>query len=265
LNYLAPIAPVLLGIVLSALAPAGAVTLRLCTDQHSHLPHVTPNGEGSVDILIREAAEAIGLDIESHAAPTTRCREELRTGVADAFPITPFTASLLPFVAFPMNGAQPDPTRAVLNARAMVYRRVGTVPDWDGSRFSQLQTPVLVPAGAVLLLDRLTAMGVPIERGAMTLDGNFAKLLARRADLAIGSEISGRVLMALPEFTGKIEMLPLPFTDELYYLGLSRRFRDANPELTDKLWDAIARIRRTPAYQKTARRMADEAARSLKE
>jgi polar amino acid transport system substrate-binding protein len=246
-------------------APAGAVTLRLCTDEQSHLPFITPGGEGVADLLIREAAAEAGIVVESHAAPITRCREEIRRLLADGFPTTPFTPSLTGFVAYPMNGAVVDPGRAVTSQRGMVYRRRGSAADWDGARFSGTSAPVLAPFGSVLLIDRLKAIGMPVEDSGKTLGANLRKLLAGRADLAVGAEFSGYALLSQPEFAGKLEMLTLPFTEEPYYLGLSRDFQLAHPQEVEHLWSAIARIRRTPAYQATLRRAMAEAALTLKE
>lgn len=245
-------------------APAGAVTLRLCTDELSHLPYITPAGGGIADLLIREAAAEAGVTVELYAAPIARCREEIRHLLADGFPTTPFT-SLTGFLAFPMNGAEADPGRAVSSQRGMVFRRRGSAAGWDGARFSGTAAPVLAPFGSVLLIDRLKAMGMPVEDGGKTLGVNFRKLLAGRADLAVGTEFSGQALLSQPEFAGKLEMLPLPFTEEAYYLGLSREFQSAHPEEVERLWNAIARIRRTPAYQAALRKAMAEAALTLKE
>lgn len=245
--------------------PVSAVTLRLCTDEQSRLPYITPQGTGMADILVREAAKEVGITVEFRPAPLTRCREEIRVHAADGFPTTPYSPTVTDFMAFPMQGNAPDPSRAVNNIRAMVYRRVGTAATWDGTHFSHLNTPVLVASGSVLLLDRLTQMNVPLENTARSLEANFQKLLAGRAELAVGSEFSGSALMAQPPYAGKIEVLPAPFTDEPYYLSVSKRFRDANADVVEKLWNAMARIRKSPAYQQTLRKALDEYARTLKE
>ncbi len=103
--------------------PVQAVTLRLCVDERSHLPFVTPKGEGIADVLVREAAREVGIALEYRAAPIARCREELRVNVADAFPMTPYTTALLGFVAYPMNGSEADPGREADDDRAFGRER----------------------------------------------------------------------------------------------------------------------------------------------
>lgn len=237
-------------LALAAGTTAQAVTLRLCLDERSNAPYVTPSGGGVTGQLIAEAAREVGLTLTHYAAPTTRCREEIRFNAADGFPTTPYTPALLHFMVYPMRGAAPDTARAVMSLRNLVYRRAGTAAGWDGARFTQLSTPVLVRFGSMLVIDKLAAMGVQADDSAKTLEANFSKLLAGRAALVVAPEMMGQALLADPQFAGKIEVLPVPFTDEPYYLGLSRKFYHAHPQLSERLWDAIARIRRSPTYQK---------------
>lgn len=245
--------------------PVHAATLRLCLDERPMAPYVTPSGGGLAGQLIAEAAKEVGLTVKHYAAPITRCREEIRFNAADGFPTAPYTASLWHFIVYPMRGAQPDPARAVMSLRNRVYRRAGTAAGWDGARFTQLSTPVLVRFGSMLAVDKLAALGVPADDSGKTLEANFSKLLAGRADLAVAPELLGQALLDLPQFAGKIEALPAPFTDELYYLGLSRQFYDAHPQLSERLWDAIARIRRSPGHQKALRAALEDSAKAGKD
>ncbi len=233
-------------------AQAQALTLRLCVNQVAQAPHTTPDGDGIADRLIKKAAAEIGLAIAYHTAPASRCREELRHDVADAYPTVPYTPSLVTFISFPMQEGGPDPARAVVTVRNLLFRRVGTQVDWDGKRFSHLSSNVLVLFGASLMQDRLRGMDVPFDASGKTARANFDKLLAGRGDLVAGLD-AGAGLLALPEYAGRIELLPVAFSNEAYYLGLSRHFVALHPDVAERLWDAIARIRRTPAFEAEAR------------
>lgn len=246
-------------LMLACVAQAGAVTLRLCVDERPIPPYTSPDGGGLVIQLIREAAQENGIVVETYAAPLTRCREEIRINGADGYPSAPYTPALQSFMAFPMRGAEPDAARSIMSARSMVYRRPGSAAHWDGTRFTHLATPVLVRFGSVRMIDKLVAMGVPTDDSGKTLEANFTKLLAGRADLALGLEMTAQSLLAQPGMAGKIETLPLPFSDEVYFLGLSKAFYHAHPQLSERLWDAIARIRRSPAYQRSLRKALEDA------
>ncbi|MES2163112.1 MAG: hypothetical protein V4476_18300 [Pseudomonadota bacterium] len=243
---------------------AGAVTLHLCTMESGNPPFITVDATGVVDQLIRQAAQEVGIAVEYHVAPLTRCREEVRNNVADGFPYTPYSPSLAPVFVYPMRGAGIDAARAVSNGRTTVFRRVGSKTEWDGRRFAHLSTPVLVPFGMAMLQDRLKALEIGMDNSGKTMEANFVKMLAGRSDVAVGTEYHGRELLALPRYAGKIEELPVPFTDAPYFLGTSHRFYQANPQLVEQLWDAIGRIRRTPAFQATQRKALEELAKSQK-
>jgi polar amino acid transport system substrate-binding protein len=250
---------------LACVPQAGAATLRLCVDERPWPPYLMPSGDGMAQRLLRDAAREAGATLAAYAAPVTRCREEIRYNAADGFPIAPYTPALLSFMVFPMRGGEPDPARAVMSARTLAYRRTGSAVQWDGVRFTHLATPVLVRFGSVLMVDKLAAMDVQADDSGKMLSANFSKLLAGRADIAVGLETTGLALLALPEFAGKIEALPVPFTDEAYYLGLSRTFYNANPQLSERLWDAIARQRRSPAYQHALRKALDDTLKGQKD
>lgn len=226
-----------------------APALRLCVDERAHLPFITADGKGTAGELIRQAARESGIEVTFYGAPVVRCREEIRAGVADGFPTAPYTPALTSFMSFPMHGAVPDSTRAVMMARAMVFRRKGSALGWDGKQFSHLNLPVLVPFGAVLLLDRLQAMGVPHDDKGKTLDLIFAKLAAQRGDAAIGAEYSGIAHLAEPRFATQLEMLPVPFSEEPYFLGVSSSYYGTHPAAVERLWDAIGRIGKSAAYR----------------
>ncbi|MBA5607735.1 hypothetical protein H3H36_20475 [Duganella sp. FT3S] len=219
---------------------------------------MTSDGQGIVDQLIRDAAREVGMEVEFRVAPTARCREEVNHDLADAFPVVPYTRLLTAIFAYPMRGQGADPARAVVRERVFVFRRVGTSVDWNGRRFSGLQTPVLVPAAAALLLDHLAVLQVPVDMSGHSPQSVFDKLLAKRADAALCWELACAMLLAKLPYADKVEMLPTPFTDELYYFGISRRFYEAHTDQVERLWDAIGHIAQSQAYKQKYRSVVDD-------
>ena len=242
-----------------------AATLRVCFDTRPHLPHLTPEGGGTVGLLIKMAAAETGVEIAGYSVPVTRCREEIRANRAAGFPTTPFTYELLDFLAFPMAQGVADPSRSVMSGRTLVFRRKGSKVDWDGKRFSQLKTPVLIVFGSSMVVQRLGALGVPFDDKGKGVEANFTKLLAGRADIAVAWESDAIPLLSKPEFAGKIEMLPQPFAVVPYYLAISKQFVADNPGVAEQLWNAIGRIKTTPQYVNASKEWLDQAANPLKE
>jgi len=221
-----------------------AATLLLCTDEIGRMPLFGPDGNGSADLLIQRASRELGVRLAYLPAPTARCQRELRSQQVDGYPATPYTPTVTSLLVFPTRAGRPDASRAVGSARTMVYRRVGSAVGWDGRRFTGLRTAVIVPAGSVMLLDRIAAMKLPVDAGAKTLDAGFAKLLRGRADVVLGWEGVAAPLLARPPFAGELEALPQPFADEHYHLTFTHQFYRDNKQLAERLWQVIARLRR---------------------
>ncbi|MBA5637658.1 hypothetical protein H3H37_11390 [Duganella sp. LX20W] len=237
----------------SGWAQGAETALRLCVDARPHPPYVLLDREGTAQILVRMAAARAGMQVEYYHAPAARCAEEIRLNLAQGYPATGFSPRAKAFCTFPMEGDDPDPKRATGLLRLMLYRRAGDPADWDGKRLSNVSGKVLSSRGAVLMRERLQALGLETDDGAADLETNFAKLLARRGDVALGYENDGQQLLARAPFAGKIEALPVAFANEYHYLCLSHQFRDANPAQATALWNAIARTAGSAEYRAAIR------------
>lgn len=240
------------------LTPSHAATLRLCTMESPVLPYITPEGQGTADLLIRMAAQELDITLVYQTAPLARCREQVRSGSADAFPAAPYIPTLAAEFRYPLEHGEIQTSHAVVSGRTMVFRRVGSSVDWDGTRFIRLNTPVLTPFGTVMPREKLQSLNVPVDANGRTMQANFQKMLAGRADVAVALETHGAQLLLQPQFAGKIEMLPAPFLDENYYLAISPAYYDSHVQLIEKLWDTISRLRYSTAYQIQQRKIIDD-------
>jgi polar amino acid transport system substrate-binding protein len=235
--------------LLFASSGARAVSLRICVDIDPHPPMLTPDGGGVSGRLAQAAARAAGFTVEFHAAPVLRCRAELLDGKTHAFPMTPYIVGIDGVARYPERNGSPDRSRASGVVRQVVFRRAGSSVDFDGSRFLGLDKPVLVPTSRLRLLELVAATGAPIDANALSLQRNFDKLLAGRGDASAGFEGEGLVLLALPQYAGKIEMLPLPLGEEAYYLVVARSFYDAHRDQVEAMWNEIGRLKALPEFQ----------------
>jgi polar amino acid transport system substrate-binding protein len=228
-------------------------TLRICIDAAGHPPMLTADHRGTIDVLIKMAADDIGLQLKYAVMPLARCQVELKAESQDAFSVIPFRPDMFPHLLLPLNNGAEDPSRSVVQARNMVFRRKGSSVEWDGSRFKDLRGPVLTVFGAPLVVARLKELGLSADDNGKTTEANFAKLVARRGDVLVAVETDGLALMARPAFAGTVEMLPVPFTNANYYIGVTRAFAARHPGVAEQLWQAIGRVRESAAYSAAAR------------
>ncbi|MBA5603806.1 hypothetical protein H3H36_00320 [Duganella sp. FT3S] len=236
-------------LALSGWAHGAGSALRLCVDARPHPPYVLLDREGTSQVLVRMAAARAGLRVEYYHAPVARCAEEIRLNLAQGYPAAGFSPRASTFCTFPMDGDVPDPKRATGLLRLTLYRRAGEPADWDGKRLANVNGKVLSSRGAVMMRERLRALGLETDDGAADLETNFAKLLVRRGDVALGYENDGQKLLARAPFAGKIEALPVAFAQAYHYLCLSHQFHDANPAQAAALWSAIARTAASAEYR----------------
>jgi len=228
-------------VVCSPALAAGA-RLRMCVDSHPHPPFIMPDGGGSAGRLIAAAARQAGFELEIYQASIARCRAEIGLNLAHGYPTTPYLAELLPIVDFPMRGGAPDPARATMRSRIMLFRRSGAGVTWDGVRLGGLARPVLVPSGSLMIPPFLKALGAPMDVSGQSMAINFVKLMAGRSDSLAGLEDEGERLLRDPRFAGKIEVLPLPLFEQTYYFAISRDFRARHGPAVEAMWDAIGRL-----------------------
>jgi polar amino acid transport system substrate-binding protein len=221
---------------------ATGTTLRVCTDIHPHPPYLLPHGGGSANRLVVQAARKAGFKVEFYTVSLARCKAEIAINLVHGFPMTPHQPDALPFVQFPTRNGVLDASRATLRTRIMLFRRVGASAAWDGKRFSALTRPVLVPAGSIAFSEALRAAGAPMDENGKSLEVNLAKMMAGRGDVAAGFEEEGAALMALPEFAGKVEMLPLPLYEQDFYLAVSKPYYRQHRARVEKMWNAMGRL-----------------------
>jgi polar amino acid transport system substrate-binding protein len=222
--------------------PALGAKLRMCTDVQPHPPFMMPDGSGSAGEVVAAGALAAGFELEFYAVPLARCRAEAQTNAVHAAPMTPYIPHVLPDVRYPMRFGRPDVTRATMRARIMLFQRVGGPVRWDGKTLAGLDKPVLAPSGSLGMAEALRRVGAPIDERGRSLQANLAKLMAGRGDAAVGVWDEGSVLLALPEFAGKIEMLPLPLHEQAYYLVVTRAFYEEHADQVEIMWNKIGQL-----------------------
>ena len=238
-------------LLLAALPAAHAAelpVLRFCSIDVDFAPVARVDGTGHYQFLLQQAARKAGLRIERRIAPRRRCLDEIRAGVSDGM-IGAFTPERAATAVFPMSGVGPDVTRSFGTVRYYAYRRVASRVSWDGERFRGLDGSVGVESAFVFITDRLRAQGVPFDDGAKTLEQNMDKLRAGRVDAVIGMDLEADRLVA-SRYAGRIERAGGAFDLTPMYLMLSKQFHAAQPQLAQRLWQAVQEVRNSPAYKR---------------
>lgn len=215
---------------------------------------IDPAAPGVSVELLREAAQAAGIDIQFERMPWTRCLKSLQRGEVDAIFNASFKEERLEAGVYPMVGGKPDPSRRITTLAYMLYRLKGGPVTWDGKTIGGLgDSPVGAQAGYSVVED-LTHMGVKPEEAADTLT-NFKKLASNRIRAVAQLEASGDAALAGGAFPS-IEKVKQPLITKDYFLMFSHQYYGANKDAAERLWGKLAEIRdrRSPAlFAKYAR------------
>lgn len=235
----------LLCLLACLVAPVQAATLVVCVSDEAFPPFTFPNREGDSQRLIRSAVERQGWQLEFIALPWRRCLAGVEQGLFGAIAGAAATPEYLDFMVFPQCSGQPDPRRALGITRLVVYRPAGDVAAWDGQGFSGLTRPVLYLSGRTTLKVLLEGLGVPAVDTARTSTQLAHMLLRGRGSLAIDHDYQVELLLAEPEFRGRLEVLPVPLGEAPIFLAVGRQLYQRHSRQIEAIWDEIGVLRRT--------------------
>ncbi len=231
------------------LAPAFAADeLVFCYEDADVRPWRTEKGEGLNFALLDGVAVHAKIRFRYVARPWKRCLLELRNNLVDGALGASWKADRLEYGAFP-GDTSPDAKRALYLERYVVVRRIGSTVDWNGKAFTGLEGPVGTQLG-YSVAENLKALNVGIDDGARGARELLGKLSQGRIAAAV--ILGGEAALLLTEnqkYRNELEILPKPLVEKPYYLMLSHTLAKTRPELTENVWNNIAKVRSTAAYQ----------------
>ncbi|OHD24424.1 MAG: hypothetical protein A2086_01390 [Spirochaetes bacterium GWD1_27_9] len=175
--------------------------------------------------------------------PWKRCLEiMLKDGEADGLFTASYKKEREAFGAFPQKNGVIDETRRYGTTNYCYYKLKKSNITWDGKQIKNLSKKIGAPLG-YSIVDDIKKMGYPVETSPGTTN-DLKKLLADALDLVAALETQGDYLIEkYPEFSKNIEKLSPPIASKNYYLMLSNQFVNKNPQLAEKIWNALADIR----------------------
>lgn len=203
--------------------------------------------------LLNQVAAELKLRFRYQSAPWKRCFADLQQNHYAGIISVSFKPERLEAGAYP-GGIKPDPGKALYVEKYIVVRPKGSHTSWNGKAFQSLQGSIGVQLG-YSVADDLKRYGVPIDDGALTSVDVLNKLLANRVAAVVMLQGEFGALMAEgSNRRNRLEMLPTPFAEKPYYLMLSHQMIRSQPELSERIWQTIARLKVSSAYQEKERR-----------
>ncbi|OAN64855.1 hypothetical protein A6A05_18900 [Magnetospirillum moscoviense] len=233
--------------------PAPVVRVVFNTDPNPPIAYgsgtaIDPDKPSLIVELLRMVGERTGIVFEFQRVPWQRGLYLIEHGQADAIFASSYSPERARYGAYPMVDGKPDERRKIYQQSYSLFVRKGADLRWTGDGISGLRAPVgAFPNFAVVPM--LQEKNVPLDLEPSVV-GNLRKLAGGRIDAY--AEIDTLAEAAIKEngaeFEGIVKLAP-PLRTTPYYLMFSKLFQAANPALVEQVWDAIATVRATPAYQ----------------
>jgi polar amino acid transport system substrate-binding protein len=193
--------------------------------------------------LLKTTAALQRVEFEQIALPWLRCLREVANGTVAGAIGASYSDERAAFAVYPSTAdGLLDVSRRMQSSSYSLFRVKGGNAGWDGKKFSNLVSRVVVQRGYAVVAD-LTKLGVLVDQSASDADTVLRMLVAGRSQLGALVTEQGEDLMAKPEFRRQFEKIDPPLVVKTYYLVFGKRYYDANTRLVEELWDNLAVVR----------------------
>lgn len=229
-------------------------TLVLCFEDSDVLPWRTRDKVGLNFTMLDAVADRTGLRFEYQGRPWRRCHDELRVGRVDGTFGISVTPERQGFAAFP-GGEAPDATQRMFEGGYVLVRRRGNAVDYDGERITGLVGAIGAEPATSIAQD-LRRRGYAVDDAAPSPQALLRKLAAGRIGAAaVGTDQMLQLRQQRHPWLLELEVVERPLVEKPYFLALSKPLVAQHPELARRIWQAVAEVRESEAYQAELARM----------
>jgi polar amino acid transport system substrate-binding protein len=237
--------------LLIGIAVCGAAeTVTIAFEDGAQPPWTNPDASGVDHDLLKLVGAQVGVTFTMQCMPWKRCLSQMQEDKVDGTLNASFKDERLAMGHYPMGAdGKADPGRKLHDDSYSLYRAKGAALSWDGTAFQGLSGKLGAQSG-FSIIDMLKKLGAQVDDEAKDKGAILKKLAAGRIQgAALHTVGADQLLKAQAELGGTIEKVEPPLVVKPYYLMLSKGFVAKKPELAKAIWDAIAVVRESPAYQ----------------
>jgi polar amino acid transport system substrate-binding protein len=231
----------------SAAAPS---TLTFCSEDQDNYPWVLQRRPSYISVMLDMVQPRLGMSIQLVAKPWKRCLTELQLNLVDGVVNASFLQERQAIGVYPEREGQLDTNRRMLMNRYTLYQVRGNGVQWDGKTLTGLTGPVGVQT-SFSIADQLREMNVKVDESSKSAGDVLRNLvIGNIAAAALQPDNADRLIADNPTFRTQIVKLPAPFVEKPYYLMLSRRLVSTQPQLAERVWDEVAKVREMPEFKR---------------
>lgn len=202
----------------------------------------------SVDVL-KSVAEKLGFEIKFIRMPWKRCLKGLENGTLDGIFNASYKKDRRQLGRYPENkDGIIDTSRRLATTSYVIYYQNPKNLNWDGKTLATSENIIGATLGYSVVSD-LKKIGIQVDEGK-DYRLNLDKILLGRIPASVELETAtDNYLRQNQSKYIKLKKHKIPFKIKPYYLMLSYQFVRKDPELAEKIWDEIKKLRESPEYQ----------------
>jgi len=227
-------------------------TLKFCYEDENAFPWVfTHHGkvEGLDLRLIKLLETEIKTSIQLISLPWKRCMLFLKTNQVDGAFAASFKQERLSMGAYPtIKEGQLNEMQRIHTSSYSLYISPSSELKWDGLAFTNLKGKISAQLG-FSIIDQLHSLGASVHE-VKGPERALTDVLAKKSvGAALQTDRADFILARSATLQGQLIKHPIALVKKPYYLMLSFKLTNNNPELSQLIWNSVENIRDSEAMK----------------
>ncbi len=233
-----------------------AETLVFCYEKSDARPWRTADGQGLNIVLLRLVERETQMSFQYSGLPWKRCLMQLKNNEVAGAIGSSFRADRQAMGVYPgalKAGQLPDAGKRLNMDGYVLLRRKGTAVAWNGKDIVGLEGVVGTQLG-YSIIDKLLALGVKVDDGTHGARETLVKLAGGRLGAAaLHTGEAEYLLRNTSSLAADLEIFSESLAEKPYFLMLSHQLLATRPELAQRVWNGIEKVRSSAEYQRLER------------
>lgn len=234
---------------------AAPLKIKFAYPVTANYPYTTGNGSeinwdkpGVALEMLKLIEKELEIEISIARMPWKRGLIQMEQGHIDALFSASFKQERFKYGLYPMKGERIDRDKKFYDLCYCFYKMKGSLLIWDEGDLKNQTRPIGAMRG-YSIVNTLREKGVSVVENDNELS-NFKMLKLGRIDAVATYSYAGDALLNHhhDEFKDVVKM-DAPFEAKSYYLMFSYQFMKENPDVAEKIWDAIRKIRESEKFE----------------
>ncbi|WGL61351.1 transporter substrate-binding domain-containing protein [Pigmentibacter sp. JX0631] len=231
--------------------------ISFCYEDQDSYPWVLKNGTGLNIEHLKLVGKKLQINIHFMPMPWNRCLEELRKGDVDAAFAGSYKAERIEFGYYPtlngkLDGKVDESKRLHTNQYSLYVLKGENIVKWDGKNILGLSTVGSLTGYSIN--EFFIKKNIRVDDGTRLPISILEKLLNKRFNaIALQDNRADYIINSNPKFKNSIIKLTPPLEKKSYFLIISKKFKEEEPILSNKIWDNIQDVRESKEFQKLSK------------